>query len=83
MEKVEREQPHQHIETRHLLRFNPGRSGAKIVEEMICWALEHDIAGTRDEALVRAAESALNEWKLELELREMPVEDPAEREVRQ
>lgn len=72
LEKVEKEQPNQHIEQRRPLRFNPGRSGVKIVEEAIAWALEHDIAGSRDEALVRAAETALNEWKLELELSEMP-----------
>jgi hypothetical protein len=70
--KVEREHPSQHLEVRRVLRFSPGRSGAKVVEEMIAWALEHDIAGSRDEALVRAAEAALNEWKLEQELSEMP-----------
>jgi hypothetical protein len=75
LEKLDKEQPLQHIETRRELRFNPGRSGAKLVEEMIAWALEHDIAGSRDEALVRAAESALNEWKLELS--EMPESVPA------
>jgi hypothetical protein len=73
-EKVEKEQPHQHIEARRPLRFSPGRSGAKIVEEAIAWALEHDIAGNRDEALVRMAETALHEWELEQELRDMPEE---------
>jgi hypothetical protein len=74
LEKVEREQPNQHIETRKPLRFNPGRSGAKVVEEAIAWALEHDIAGNRDEAIVRMAEQALNEWRLEQELRDMPAD---------
>jgi hypothetical protein len=81
LEKVEREQPDQHIETRRALRFNPGRSGAKVVEEMIAYALEHDIAGTRDEALVRAAETAMDSWKLEQELREMPAEETTESAV--
>lgn len=71
LEKLDKEQPSQHIEQRKALRFNPGRSGAKVVEEMIAWALDHDIAGSRDEALVRAAETALCQWGLE---REMPEE---------
>jgi hypothetical protein len=76
-EKVERDHPQQHIEARRPLRFSPGRAGAKIVEEMIAYALEHDVAGSRDEALVRAAETALNEWRLEEELKSMPVEEKA------
>lgn len=74
-EKLEREHPHQHIESRRPLRFTLGRSQAKTVEEAITWALEHDIAGTREEALVRMAEQALNEWKLEQELKDMPAEE--------
>lgn len=72
-EKVEKEQPHQHIEARRPLRFSPGRSGAKVIEEAIAWALEHDIAGSRDEALVRMAETAMHEWELDAELAAMPV----------
>lgn len=72
IEKIEAEYPDQHLEQRKFLRFNPGRAGAKAVEEAIAWALDHDIAGSRDEALVFAAETALNQWKLEVELREMP-----------
>jgi hypothetical protein len=74
LEKVEKEQPNQHLEVRRPLRFNPGRSGAKIVEEVITYALEHNIAGSRDEALVRMAETAKNQWDLEDELRSMPAE---------
>ena len=58
-EKVEKEHPTQHIESRRPLRFSPDRSGAKVIEEWIEYALEHDLAGTRDEALVLACESAL------------------------
>lgn len=72
-EKVEKEHPQQHIEARRPLRFSPGRTGAKVIEEAIAWALEHDIAGSRDEALVRMAEQALHEWQLEAELEEMPA----------
>lgn len=81
LQKLDQEHPNQHIEQRKPLRFNPGRSGARLVEETIAWALEHDIAGTRDEAIVRAAETALNEWKLEQELREMPAEETTESAV--
>jgi hypothetical protein len=80
LQKLDKEHPNQHIEQRRALRFAPGRSGARVVEEMIAWALEHDIAGNRDEALVRAAETALDEWKLEQELREMPAETAGEPE---
>jgi hypothetical protein len=73
-EKLEREHPHQHIESRKPLRFNPGRSGAKKIEECIAYAIEHGIAGGRDEAVVRMAETALDQWFLEEELRSMPAE---------
>lgn len=77
LEKVEKDHPHQHVESRRPLRFSPGRSGVKLVEEAIAWALDHDIAGTRDEAIVKMAETAIHEWQLEDELENMP----AEREV--
>lgn len=80
--KVEREHPSQHLEVRRVLRFKPGRSGAKVIEEMIAWALEHDIAGSRDEALIRAAETALDSWKLDEELRSEPAEETTESAVR-
>jgi hypothetical protein len=76
--KVEKEHPTQHLEVRRFLRFKPGRSGAKIVEEAIAWALEHDIAGSRDEALVRMAETALDEWKFYGDLKAMPAEEQQE-----
>jgi hypothetical protein len=75
LEKMEVEHPQQHVEARKPLKFNPGRSGVKVVEEAITWALEHDIAGSRDEALVRMAETALNDWELEEELKNMPAEE--------
>jgi hypothetical protein len=81
LKKLEREHPAQHIETRKPLRFNPGRTGAGIVEEMIAFALENDIAGSRDEAIVMAAETALDQWKLDIELRSEPVEETTESAV--
>jgi hypothetical protein len=74
--KIAEDHPDQHLDPRgRLLRFRPGRKGAQIIEEAIEYALEHDIAGTRDEALVRAFETAMNEWKLEDELAHMPAEE--------
>lgn len=72
LEKVEKEQPHQHIEAKRVLRFSPGRSWAKVIEETIDYAIEQGIAGNRDEALLRMAETSLNEWKLEEEIKIMP-----------
>lgn len=75
LEKVEKEQPLQHIERRTPMRFSPGRSWAKTIEQAIAWALEHGIADSRDEALLRMAETALDEWRLEEELKSMPAEE--------
>lgn len=65
-EKIEAEHPGQHLEARKPLRFRFGRSQARKVEEAIEWALEHDIAGTREEAIVYMAEIAMDSWQLEL-----------------
>lgn len=64
-EKVEREQPHQHIEARKTLRFTPERSGAAVIEDWIAFALDTDMAGSRDEAIVRACEIALSSARAE------------------
>ena len=72
LDKLEKDHPNQHFEGTVDFRFSPGRAGAKSVEEAITWAIEHDIAGSRDEALVRMAETALHEWELDEELKSMP-----------
>lgn len=78
LEKVEKEHPDQHIEGRRALRFSPGRSGAKKVEEWCKYAIEHDLAGNRDEALVMACEEALTNALLDERLAvEMKEEQPA------
>lgn len=77
-EKLEREQPNQHISPLSPLRFHANRSDRKIIEETIIWALNHDIATTRDEAFVRACETALDSWQLDDELAHMPVEEKSE-----
>ena len=75
LRKIEAEHPDQHLESRKPMRFSPGRAAAEIVEEGIEYAIEHEIAGTRDEALVRAFETALEAWKLDEELKNMPEEE--------
>lgn len=64
-EKVEKEHPLQHIERRQPMKFSPGRSWAKDIEATIAAAMEHNIAGSRDEALWKMAVSALEMWKLD------------------
>jgi hypothetical protein len=77
LSKMEREHPLQHLEARKPLRFNLGRSQAKDVQRWIDYALDHDIAGTREEAIVMACSQALYDAELDSELAAMPIE-PAE-----
>lgn len=70
--KIELDHPHQHIESRASVKFNIGRSGRKVMESWISYALEHDIAGSREEAIVRACELALHDVELDDELAAMP-----------
>ena len=74
-EKIEKEFPEQHREARRPMRFNPGRIGAKKVEEWIRYALEHDLADSRDDAIVKACEAALHDAELDAELAAMPMPD--------
>lgn len=75
LEKIEAEHPLQHIEGRKPLRFNLGRSQAKTVEKWIAYALENDIAGSREEAIERACERALYDAELDEELKRMPPDE--------
>lgn len=72
--KVEVDHPEQHIEGSKPMRFNFGRSHAKTIEKWIAHAIEHDIAGTREEAIERACEIALYDAELDEELKRMSVE---------
>lgn len=74
LDKIEAEHPGQHLETRKPMRFSPGRSWAKTIEEAIAYALEHDIAGSRDEALLRMAETSLNDWQMDEEIKKEQAE---------
>ncbi len=71
--KLESEHPLQHIETRRSMRFRPTAIGSRAIEAMIEYAIEKGIAGSRDEAIVRAAETALAEWHMEEELEDNEV----------
>jgi hypothetical protein len=73
-EKVEREHPDQHLEVRKPIRLNPGRSEAQDIERWVEYAIEHDIAGSLTEAVVRACQMALHDAELDDELAKMPME---------
>jgi hypothetical protein len=76
--KLEKDNPDQHIETRRPFRFMPGRSDAKVMEQWIAYAMEHDIAGSATEAVVRACEYAMHDALLDEELASMPVVEEVE-----
>jgi hypothetical protein len=63
--------PDQHSDINVCMKFKPERSGAALIEEALTWAIEHELAGTRDEAIIRMAETALEDWKLDHELEEV------------
>lgn len=74
LEKVEKEQPLQHIESRRPLLLKPGRSDRKAIDLWVEYAIQHDLAGNLTEAIVRACETALYQAQLDEELKSMPVE---------
>lgn len=69
--KIAADHPDQHIEAKVMLRFSPDLSGAEMIEEAITFALEHDIAGCRDEACEMAFETALLQWRAEQKVIDM------------
>ena len=75
LEKLETEHPGQHIEQRKPMHLMLGRSERKAVDAWTSYAIEHDIAGTVKEAIVRACEMALDDAKLDEELKAMPAEE--------
>jgi hypothetical protein len=72
-EKIEKEYPDQHIERRAPLVLRPGRSDRKAILEWVEYAMTHDIAGNMTEAIVRACEMALDDARLDEELKTMPI----------
>lgn len=71
--KLQAEHPNQHVEIRKALRFFPVASEAVKVEEAVAWAIEREIAGNRDDAIVRIAEVALGVFHLEAEAEQADV----------
>lgn len=76
-DKIEAEHPFQHVEARKPMRFSFGRSQRQTIDKWITWALEHDVAGSREEAIERACETALNDARLDEELRTMAANEAA------
>lgn len=75
LEKLEQENPDQHLELRKSFRLNPGRSDARVIDKWVEYAIEHDIAGSATEAIVRACEIAIHDAELDEELRNMKDEE--------
>jgi hypothetical protein len=76
-EKIEAEHPGQHLEARKPLRFRFGRSQARKVEEWIQFALEHDLAGTREQAVEWACVEALENAQIDARLDEESIMEEA------
>lgn len=75
LDKVEKEHPDQHLTVRKRIILRPGRAEARVIEGWVAYAREHDIAGTREEALVFACEVALDRCRLDEELAAMPMSE--------
>lgn len=78
LEKLETDHPGQHIERRKPMTIRPTRSERKVIDAAVEWAMEHGIAGSITEAIVRGMETALNQWQLDDELDHLQVEQKPE-----
>lgn len=78
LETIERDHPNQHIQTRKPIRINPERDGAAAIDKWVTYALEHDMAGSQTEAIVRACEMALHDAELDDELEAMAEAEKTE-----
>lgn len=76
--KIERDHPMQHICATRSVRFHFGKIQIKAIEEWIEWCLEHDLTATREEAVMRGCEIALEQAKLDEELQLMDIEENKE-----
>ena len=77
VESVRTSHPDQHLSASTVMRFKVDDEAVSLVEEAIDYAISHSIAGNWGEALERMAVTALEQWKLEEEIRTLPV-DPCE-----
>ena len=74
-QKIEKEYPDQHIQSRKIIRLKPTRDQKEDIDRWVEYALSHDIAGSLTEAIARACETAMNDAELDEELREMKTEE--------
>lgn len=74
-EKVEKEHPLQHLEARHPMKFRFGRSQSKVIEAWVEYAMSHNLAGTREEAVAWACEEALDNAMIDEKLDSMPADE--------
>lgn len=71
-EQIAEKHPQQHIDPRKPVPLHFGRSQWKAIEEWIEYAMQHDIAGTREEAIMRACEVAMEDVRLDAEIEAFP-----------
>jgi hypothetical protein len=74
VEKIQRDFPDQHVESRKTLRFRPEASAAEKIEEALAMA-EAKGARTRDEQLEMVAAVALEQWNSESEIERLMQEE--------
>lgn len=68
LEKVEKEQPLQHLESRKPLHLMLGRCDRKVIDRWTEHAITNGIAGSVTEAIVRACELAMDDVELDEEM---------------
>jgi hypothetical protein len=67
VETIRQAFPHQHLEHKRALRFNPDESAAEKIEQALEMAKDHG-ASTRDDALELLAVTAVEQWQMEREV---------------
>jgi hypothetical protein len=75
LEKIEREQPLQHLEARGPLRLSPTKNERKDIDDWVQFALDHDLAGSVTEAIAKACQMAKHDAELDEELKAMQAEE--------
>lgn len=76
LNKLEKDHPGQHVESKgEPIRLAPGRSDRKVIDRWVQYAIEHDIAGSMTDAIVKACEMAMHDAELDEELAHMPAEE--------
>jgi hypothetical protein len=73
LESIEKLFPEQHIESPIVVKVNAAPADASTFEEAIQYAIDHEIAANRSEAMGRMAYTALEQWRLEAEIDDIDV----------